>query len=120
MLGKISPTDYERCYPTRMKRYFRRNINYLPETYDEIIPNVKNQIVGNIPPEIIKLFGTDKKEKIKAFQCVLAQLAEHIRSTRSQMKSDKVTNFKNFYSPEKIKIYEQNISQLLNDKLTPI
>ena len=113
-------TNYEKCYPSRIKRYFRRNINYLPQTYDEIIPNMKNQIIGNLPSEIINLFGTDKKEKIKAFQGILAQLAEHIRLTRDQMKSDKITSFKDFYSPEKIKIYEQNISQLLNENLAPI
>ena len=87
------------------------------ETYDEIIPHVKNQIVGKLPPEIINLICLNDGDKIKVFQSILAQMAEHIRATRTEMKSDSITSFKDYYSPEKIRTYEQKISQLLNEKL---
>lgn len=118
MSCKINLINYEKCYPSRMKKYFKRNINY--SFYDKIIPHVKQQTVGNLPPEIINLFEKDKEIKIKAFLDILAQIANHIRATRKEMKADRVTSFKDYYSPEKIKIYEQNISQLLNEKLAPI
>ena len=65
MAIKINFTDYEKCYPSRLKKFFRSNFNY--KTYDEFIPNMKNQIVGNFPPEIINLFGVNKSENIKKF-----------------------------------------------------
>ena len=118
MSCKINLINYEKCYPSRMKKYFKRNINY--SFYDKIIPHVKQQTVGNLPPEIIKFFEKDKEAKIKAFQDILAQMANHIRTTRKHMKADHVTSFKDYYSSEKIKIYEQDVSKLLNEKMSAV
>ncbi len=72
MLGKISATNYERCYPTRLKKYFQSNLNY--KTYQDFVPYTKRAVIGNIPSEIINLFPqSEKGDKIKAFQSVLAQ-----------------------------------------------
>ena len=64
MLGKINLINYEKCYPSLLKKLFRADLNYL--AYDKFIPQMKNAVVGNIPPEIICLFKTDKGEKIKS------------------------------------------------------
>lgn len=111
--------NYERCYPSRLKKYFRRDINY--EFYDEIIPHVKQQTIGNIPPEITDIFPKSKRgEKIKAFQQVLGDMANFIRATRNQMKSGACKSYEDFHSPLKVTIYEYIITNLINKKLEPI
>lgn len=73
MLGKINADNYERCYPSRLKKYFQSNLNY--KTYENFVPNAKRAIIGNIPPEIINLFPQAEREgKIKLFQAALAQI----------------------------------------------
>lgn len=51
MLNKVPNVNYEKCYPSRLKRIFRRDINYL--TYKKFVPYTKNQIIGNIPIELL-------------------------------------------------------------------
>ena len=77
MLGKINFVNYERCYPSRLKKLFQADINY--RTYDEFIPKMKNAVVGNIPPEIINLFKVGKGEKIKSFQNALSSITKYLR-----------------------------------------
>ena len=50
MLNKVPKINYDACYPSRLKRIFRNDINYL--TYEKFVPYSKNQTVGNIPIEI--------------------------------------------------------------------
>lgn len=78
MLGKVDLVNYEKCYPKRLKKIFQLNINMA--TYDEFVPYMKNQIVGNIPVEIIKLFKNDKAKNIKMFQNALANISKYLRS----------------------------------------
>lgn len=59
MLHKIDPINFERCYPKRLKKIFQSHLNMT--TYDKFIPNMERAIVGNIPPELIKLFPKETR-----------------------------------------------------------
>lgn len=75
---KISPTEYERCYPKRLKRLFETHINL--RTYNEFIPEMERAVVGNIPIEVIKMLPkSNKGEKIKAFQDALSKTTLKLR-----------------------------------------
>lgn len=85
---KISFENYERCYPKRLKKFFQSSINY--KTYDSFIPQMQRAVVGNIPPELIKLFpeatrGTD----IKNFQNALGDISKYIRASYEKISHDK-------------------------------
>lgn len=75
MLRPVNLQNYEKCYPSRLKRFFRSNINY--ETYNQFVPKTKCVIVGNLPSELIKFLGNEKD--IKEFQKSLADITEFIR-----------------------------------------
>lgn len=96
MLGRIKFETYEKCYPSRLKRMFQSNINY--KTYNDIVPNVKRAVVGNIPPEIIRFFPKETRgENIKAFQKSLADTAEYLREAYKKLKFN-----------DDFKIYDEN------------
>lgn len=83
MLHNINIVEYEKCYPKRLKRYFRQGVQY--KTYDKFVPKTENASVGNIPSEIINLFKPEEKEaKIKAFKNLFSETANLIRSIHEE------------------------------------
>ncbi len=89
MLGKINLVQYEKCYPSRLKKIFRAGINY--HGYNKFIPNMKNAKVGNIPPEVIKLFPSfSKANKIKGFQNALSNITKYLRTCYKVAKEKKL------------------------------
>ena len=119
MAIKINFTDYEKCYPSRLKKFFRSNFNY--KTYDEFIPNMKNQIVGNFPPEIINLFGVNKSENIKQFQQAMGEFVQYLRQCYIEFKKNNIIQF-NFtdMDSEDLKLFEKKSSEFLNSMLKNI
>lgn len=84
MLPKISATNYERCYPKRLKRIFRSNLNM--HSYNRFIPKMQRAVVGNVPVEIIKYFPKETRgQNIKSFQALLSDTAVYLRETASRM-----------------------------------
>lgn len=117
---KISPTDYERCYPSRLKKFFKSNLNY--QTYDTFVPKSKRAVVGNVPSEIITLFGKENKaEKIKNFQSALADLSEYLRTSFYRYKYSRAEfeDFKHLL-PVELKDFENNVSELFNKRVGDI
>lgn len=87
MLPKVSATNYERCYPKRLKKIFQSNLNM--RTYNKFVPNMERAVVGNIPPELIHLFPKETRgENIKSFQVLLSDLAKYFRETVNRMKQN--------------------------------
>lgn len=83
MLGKISAINYERCYPSRLKKFFQSNLNY--KTYQDFVPYTKNATVGNIPNEIIQMFSPNERAaKIKTFQSAIAQATNTSRAGKNE------------------------------------
>lgn len=117
MLGKIKFENYEKCYPKRLRRFFRKSINY--KTYDDFIPQMESAKVGNIPAEIINLFKTEKKEKIRIFQEALSEVARYIRENRKFIENEKLNEPKRF-DERKVKIFENYISNLFNEKIKSV
>lgn len=88
MLGRIKFENYEKCYPSRLRRLFQSDINY--NNYNAFVPQVKHAIVGNLPPEIIRLFPKETRaERIKSFQQALGSTAEYLRETYRKMERDR-------------------------------
>ena len=76
MAVRVDLIKNEKYYPSRLKKFFRADLNY--HTYDKFIPYMKKAVVGNIPPEVINLFNkTDKGEKIKSFQNALSSITKY-------------------------------------------
>lgn len=98
---KIQLKNYEQCYPKRLKRLFRSNINL--RTYNSFIPKMERAVVGNIPIEIIKMFPKKfRGEKIKAFQNALAETTLKLRSEYKTTKNlEEFTLFDENYRPSK-------------------
>lgn len=116
MLGQIKFENYEKCYPKRLKRFFQTNINYF--YYDKYIPNMKRAVVGNIPNEIIKLFGADKAEKIKVFQNALADITVYIRENRHFMDKEKKKLFDyELLDTQKVKVFDKKVTARFNEKV---
>lgn len=88
---KIDVTNYERCYPSRLKRYYQSNLNY--KNYMDFVPYAKRAVIGNIPPEIINLFKpTERADKIKQFQSVLADTTQACRDNKEISEISEVLN----------------------------
>lgn len=74
----VSFPNYEKCYPKRLKKIFQSNICY--KTYENFIPHMQRAVVGNIPPEVIKLLSDKNRgENIKQFQEALSDVSEYLR-----------------------------------------
>ena len=43
MLGRIPKVNFEKCYPTRLKRFFKASFGY--KNYDAFLTNAKNKVV---------------------------------------------------------------------------
>ncbi len=91
MLNKLPKINYEKCYPSRLKRIFRRDINYA--TYNKFVSNSKNQIVGNIPIEIIRLFKKDKGSSIRGFQKGLSNISDYLRGCYLEAKKQNIISY---------------------------
>ena len=77
--------NFEKCYPKRLKRLFRSNINM--STYDQFIPNMQRAIVGNLPPELIHFFPKENRaSNIKDFQNILADITRYLRASYHKLK----------------------------------
>ncbi len=77
MLSSVSVSKFEKCYPTRLKKYFRSNINYLD--YEKLMGDKTKSIIGNLPSNIIEAFCCDKKEGVLDFQTALSDVSDVIR-----------------------------------------
>lgn len=110
----MSSVNYEKCYPSRLKRFFKRDYNY--RTYDSFVPNAKNKLVGNLPSEIINLFDkSDRGEKIKEFQKGLANTTKYIRSLYNQCKENNIIQYGfEDLEPDSLKVIEGDITRLMN------
>lgn len=85
MISRMKIESFERCYPSRAKKIFRSNLNM--KTYDEFIPNMKCATVGNLPPELIKFFPKETRERdIKNFQNVLGSTTNFLRASYHKLK----------------------------------
>ncbi len=118
MLGKINLINYEKCYPSRLKKLFRADLNYL--AYDKFIPQMKNAVVGNIPPEIISLFKTDKGEKIKAFQSALSDLSKYLRECYKSAKEQNLISYDFTNLGADLTLFEESISAFANRRFKGI
>lgn len=120
MSVKMPTINYEKCYPSRLKRIFKRNYNY--KTYDSFVPNSKNQLVGNLPHEIIELFDkSERKEKIKAFQNATSNITKYLRSCYQECKKNNVIQFGfEDLDPEDLKNLEKEFSGFFNKLLKGI
>ena len=86
MLRKVSFESYERCFPKRLKKFFQSDLNY--KDYNFYISGMKTATVGNIPPEIIKLFKPEEcATKSKSFQSAIAETAQIIRQEKDLEKA---------------------------------
>lgn len=119
---KISAVNYEKCYPSRLKKFFQSDLNY--KTYSHIVPNSKRAIIGNIPAEIIRLLpDKDRGYKIKDFQNALGEIANYLRNSFRRLRISKpgFEDFRNLSSSE-LSEFENYSSLLLNrrvEKLIP-
>lgn len=119
MLNKVPNVNYEKCYPSRLKRVFRRDINYL--TYKKFVPYTKNQIIGNIPIEVIKLFKEDKAASIKIFQKKLSNIANYLRGYYVYSKKQNIIiNKFSDLSPEDFENFEKQITSFANKQLCKV
>ena len=119
MLNKVPKINYDACYPSRLKRIFRRDINYL--TYKKFVPYTKNQIIGNIPIEVIKLFKEDKAASIKIFQKKLSNIANYLRGYYVYSKKQNIIiNKFSDLSPEDFENFEKQISSFANKQLCKV
>ena len=113
MLNKVPKINYDACYPSRLKRIFRNDINYL--TYEKFVPYSKNQTVGNIPIEIIRLFKDDKCNKIKRFQQGMANIANYLRGCYLGAKKENIISYGFSDLDDKdLKIFERQITLFAN------
>ena len=107
------------CRISRLKKFFQKDINY--KYSDEFIKNSKRLILGNIPPEIIRMFNQDKANKIKIFQDALAQTAFIIRGTHKKLKHYNIINNSiEELEPAELNTIETNISNFFNIRIKDI
>lgn len=119
MLGKINLINYEKYYPSRLKKFFRADLNY--HTYDKFIPYMKKAVVGNIPPEVINLFNkTDKGEKIKSFQNALSSITKYLRGCYKSVKEQNMIAYDFKDLSDDLPIFETAISEFANSQFKGI
>lgn len=117
MLNKVPKVNFEKCYPSRMKNFFKKDFNY--KTYNDFVPNTKGQFVGNLPHEVIELFDKpERAQKIKAFQTALANVSKYIRGCYKECIKNGIinTSFEDL-APENLKIINNEVSNFLQSSL---
>ncbi len=120
MLNKIPKVNYEKCYPSRLKRFFKADFGY--RNYDAFVPNTKCQIVGNLPNEIINLWNDkDKKQNIKLFYRAMSNMTTYLRACYKRCKADNLISYDfNDLTPESLKFLEKDFSKFFNKLLKDI
>lgn len=118
---RISPSNYEKCYPKRLKRLFQTHINL--RTYNKFIPEMERAVVGNIPIEIIKLFPkSSRAEGIKNIQNALTLTTLSLREGYNNIRKLEEFSFLDCnYRPSKYaKRLAHKGQKTLNAELTKI
>lgn len=122
MLPKVSKIDYERCYPKRLKKIFQSHMNM--ETYDKFIPNMERAVVGNIPPELIRMFPKETRgNDIKDFQNALADVSKYIRASYNKLRMNRGFGFLNpltYGHSQAILDWNKEVTTLFNQCLNRI
>lgn len=102
-----------KCVPSRLKRFFRSDINY--KNSDEFIQQARGKILGNLPQEIINLFPSNKGENIKQFLDILGQTAVLMRAEHNKLKYHNVICYDlNELDKQDLRKIEKNISDFFN------
>lgn len=120
MLGRIPKVNCEKCYPTRLKRFFKASFGY--KNYDAFVPNAKNKVVGNLPNEIINLWDKkDREYNIKLFQRALSNMTTYLRACYKKCKAENIISYDfNDLDPENLKILEKDFTKFFNKLLKDI
>lgn len=83
-----SPYNYQ-----RLKKVFRKSLNYTPEQYKKL-SQAKNPVIGNIPDDILKFIlqttkdKTERSQKINAIKSVFARAAEFFRRDKRKPEAE--------------------------------
>lgn len=120
MLNKVPVVNFEKCYPSRMKNFFKKDFNY--KIYNDFVPNAKGQFVGNLPSEIIGLFDkAERAQKIKEFQNALANVSKYIRGCYNECANSGIIkdSFEDLGS-KNLKIINNEVSSFLQTSLTGV
>ena len=117
---KISPVNYEKCYPRRLKKFFETHINL---NYNKFVPYMERAVVGNIPVEIIKIFPKETRGNgIKNFQNALSKTAIALRKSYDEQRLKDDFSFLdcNFRPSKYIKEIAKTGEETLNQELLKI
>lgn len=94
MLAKISVVTPKSPYNyQRLKKVFRKSMNYSPEQYKRL-SQARNPIIGNIPDDILKFIlkttknKTERSQKINAIKSVFARAAEFFRRDKRKPEAE--------------------------------
>lgn len=113
---QIKFENYEKCYPKRLKKIFQSNLNM--RSYGKFIPEMERAVVGNIPPELIKLFPKETRSNdIKAFQNILSDTSKYIRASYNDLRKKENFTLLNPVTYGKSKVildWEKDITTLFN------
>ena len=114
MLGRIQKVNYEKCYPTRLKRFFKADFGY--KTYDSFVPNAKNKVVGNLPNEIINLWDKkDREHNIKLFYRAMSNMTTYLRACYKKCKAENIISYDfNDLESENLKLLEKDFTKFFN------
>ena len=120
MLNKVPKINYEKCYPNRLKSFFKSDFGYA--NYDSFIPNTRCKIVGNLPNEIINLWDNkEKKRNIKLFYRAMSNMTTYLRACYKKCKAENVISYDfNDLDPENLKILEKDFTKFFNKLLKDI
>lgn len=110
MFNTIPKIQDQIYYPSRMKNFFRSHLN--SKNYVAIIPNVKSARVGNVPSEIINLFGNNKVQKTKVFLDALSNITRYLRAAYYNVHNTHEYNLGKT-KEKKVKDFENKSSYLL-------
>lgn len=120
MLGRIPKVNYEKCYPSRLKSFFKADFGY--KTYDSFVPYTKNKVVGNLPNEIINLWDKkDRAHNIKLFYRAMSNMTTYLRACYKKCKADNIISYDfNDLDPESLKLLEKDFTKFFNKLLKGI
>ena len=117
MLNKVPEVNYQKCYPSRLKRFFKANFGY--KTYDSFVPETKCKITGNLPAEIIELWeDKDRKKNIKLFYKAMSNMTNYLRACYKECKKNNIISYDfNDLEPENLKLLENDFTKFFNKLL---
>lgn len=120
MLNKVPKINYERCYPSRLKRFFKADFGY--KSYDTFVPDAKCKIIGTLPNEIIQLWeGKDKERNIKMFYKAMSNMTKYLRACYKQCKENNIISYDfNDLAPDNLKLLEEDFTKFFNKLLQGI